>query len=136
MYSLFRFAFFERGVFGVLFASPFVTESLNKSAVLFLARGVALLPLTERVEFKAILQKGNRVQLPKLVRWRFKLESNQVLKVSATAVNVFGGWETFYATMDKSGRITIPKLALKQLGSRRQDVVLVGAMFLVRLEPA
>jgi len=58
-------------------------------------------PLTERVEFKAVLQKGNRVQLPKLVRWRFKLETSQILKVTVTAVNVFGGWETFYGKISK-----------------------------------
>jgi bifunctional DNA-binding transcriptional regulator/antitoxin component of YhaV-PrlF toxin-antitoxin module len=94
-------------------------------------------PLTERVDFKAVLQKGNRVQLPKLVRWRFKLETNQVLKVTVTAINVFGGWETFYARMDKSGRITVPKLTLKRLKSRRRDIQsLTGAVFEVRLEPA
>lgn len=116
-------------------ASLFVSESLIKSGASFAVWRVCV-PLSERVDFKAILQKGNRVQLPKLVRWRFKLESNQVLKVSVTALNVFGGWETFYATMDKSGRITIPKFVLRLLGSRRQDVVLVGAAFSVRLEPA
>jgi len=100
-----------------------------------LGRGVRV-PLTERVEFKAALQKGNRVQLPKLVRWRFKLETDQTLKVSVTAVNVFGGWETFYARMDKSGRITIPKLTLRQLGSRRPDVNLTGAIMMLRLEPS
>ena len=95
------------------------------------------MPLTERVDFKAVLQKGNRVQLPKLVRWRFKLETSQVLKVTVTAVNVFGGWETFYCRMDKSGRITIPKLALKQLQSGRRDLQsLTGAVMEVRVEPA
>jgi len=39
------------------------------------------LPLTEAVEFKTILQKGNRVQLPRLIRWKFKLETDQILKV-------------------------------------------------------
>ena len=93
--------------------------------------------LTERVDFKAVLQKGNRVQLPKLVRWRFKLETSQVLKVTVTAVNVFGGWETFYGRMDKSGRMTIPKLVLKQLQNRRRDIQsFTGAVFEVRLEPA
>ena len=94
------------------------------------------MPLTERIEFKAALQKGNRVQLPKLVRWRFKLETSQILRVSVTAVNFFSGWETFYAKMDKSGRITIPKLALRELGIRRPDVSLTGAVMMVRLEPA
>jgi bifunctional DNA-binding transcriptional regulator/antitoxin component of YhaV-PrlF toxin-antitoxin module len=89
------------------------------------------------VKFKAILQKGNRVQLPRLVRWRFQLETSQVLKVDVTAVNVFGGWETFYGRMDKSGRITIPKLALKQLQSWRSDLqTLTGATMEVQIEPA
>jgi len=94
------------------------------------------MPLTERVEFKARIQKGNRIQLPKLVRWRFKLETNQILKVSGIITNFFGGWETFYARMDKSGRVTIPKLTLKLLGSMRPDESLTGAVMLVRLEPA
>ena len=95
------------------------------------------MPLTERMEFNAMLQKGNRVQLPKLVRWRFKLETSQILKVTVTAVNVFGSWETFYGKMDKSGRMTIPKLALRQLQSRRRDLQsLTGAIMQVRVEHA
>jgi len=31
-------------------------------------------PLTECVEFKTVLQRGDRVQVPKLVRWEYKLE--------------------------------------------------------------
>ena len=95
------------------------------------------MPLTERVKFKTVLQKGNRVQLPKLVRWKYKLEPDQVLKVTVTAANIFGGWETFYARMDKSGRITIPKLTLKLLQDRtREKQSLTGAVMEVRLEPA
>jgi hypothetical protein len=44
--------------------------------------------------------------------------------------------ENFYAKMDKSGRITIPKLTLKLLGSLRPEVSLTGAVMLVQLEPA
>jgi len=65
------------------------------------------MPLTRKVSFKTVLQRGNRIQLPKLVRWKYKLEQDQVLKVTVTAASVFAGWETFYARMDKSGRITI-----------------------------
>ena len=36
--------------------------------------------LTEQVEFQTALQGGNRVQVPKLVRWKYKLDSDQVLK--------------------------------------------------------
>lgn len=117
-------------------ASFFVVKSLIKAVVHLCLARCSCVPLTERVDFKAVLQKGNRVQLPKLVRWRFKLETDQILQVSVTAVNVFGGWETFYAKMDKSGRITIPRLTLKQLGSRRQDVRLTGTVMMVRLAPA
>jgi bifunctional DNA-binding transcriptional regulator/antitoxin component of YhaV-PrlF toxin-antitoxin module len=94
-------------------------------------------PLTECVSFKAVLQKGNRVQVPKLVRWRFKLETSQVLKATVAAVYVFGGCETFYGRMDKSGRLTIPKIVLKQLqGQRRDQESLTGAIMAVKLEPA
>ena len=94
-------------------------------------------PLTERVDFKATLQKGNRVQLHKLVRWQFKLETSQVLKVTVTAIKVFGGWETFYGRMDKSGRLTIPRLTLQLVLERmRGDPSLTGAVIEVRLEPA
>jgi bifunctional DNA-binding transcriptional regulator/antitoxin component of YhaV-PrlF toxin-antitoxin module len=93
-------------------------------------------PLTETVNFKTVLQRGNRIQLPKLVRWRYKLESDQVLKVTVTAVNSFAGWETFCAMMDKSGRITIPKLTLKLLQEgTHEKQSLTGAVMEVRLEP-
>jgi len=93
-------------------------------------------PLTERVSFKAMLQRGKRVQLPKLVRWRFKLESDQVLKVTVKVAGLYGSWETFYARMDKSGRITVPKLTLALLeNSAREKQSLTGAVMEVRLEP-
>jgi len=37
------------------------------------------MPLTEKVTFKTLLQKGNRLQVPELIRWQFKMESNQIL---------------------------------------------------------
>ena len=95
------------------------------------------MPLTERVDFKAVLHKGNRVQVPKLLLWRFKLEASQALKATVTAANVFSGWETFYGRMDKSGRLSIPKIVLKQLQSqRRNNKSLTGAIMEVKLEPA
>jgi hypothetical protein len=42
-----------------------------------------------------MLQKGNRVQVSKVVRWQFKMDTEQVLKVSVHVVDVFNGWETF-----------------------------------------
>ena len=45
--------------------------------------------------------------------------------------------ECFYAEMDKSGRITIPALTRKLLGSAKRDErSLVGSVLEIRLEPA
>jgi hypothetical protein len=38
--------------------------------------------LTTTVAFKATLQKGDRFQIPRPIRWQFKLEPNQVLEVT------------------------------------------------------
>jgi hypothetical protein len=37
------------------------------------------MPLTEKVTFETMLEKGNRLQIPKLIQWQFKLKQNQVL---------------------------------------------------------
>ena len=98
---------------------------------------VLYMPLTERAEFKTVLQKGNRLQVPKLIRWKHKLESSQVLRVSIAAVNRLGSWETFHARIDKSGRITVSRLMQEQVSgtaSRKQS--LIGEIVFVRIEPS
>jgi hypothetical protein len=92
------------------------------------------LPLTEKVTFKAVLQKGNRVQIPKLIRWQFKIEPDQTLKVAASALNTWTGSEYFYAKMGKDGRILIPKLTIALLGREKTDRA--GYVLQVALEPA
>jgi DNA-binding transcriptional regulator/RsmH inhibitor MraZ len=91
-------------------------------------------PLTQKVSFKTMLQKGNRVQVPKVVRWQFKMDTEQVLKVSVTAINVWSGWQSFYAQMDKSGRVTIPKLTRELL--RDKEKSLTSCIMEVMVEPA
>jgi bifunctional DNA-binding transcriptional regulator/antitoxin component of YhaV-PrlF toxin-antitoxin module len=93
-------------------------------------------PLTEAVGFKARLQKGNRIMVPKPVRWRFKLESSQVLRVTVHPLEVRFCSEEFYGRMDKSGRITVPWLVLKVLEGEIEGRSLVGAIFDVTVEPA
>jgi hypothetical protein len=44
------------------------------------------MPLTEKVAFTATLQSKNTVQIPKLIRWRFKMESGQALKVGVNSL--------------------------------------------------
>jgi hypothetical protein len=56
--------------------------------------------------------------------------------VMVCPVDVRVSWETFYGRMDKSGRITIPKLTLSLLQSCAHDQSLVGAVMEVSIEPA
>ena len=90
------------------------------------------MPLTEKVEFTTQLQLGNRIQVPRLIRWQYKLEPSQVLKISVhtTRILVF---RTFYGTMRKDGRITIPKLTLKLMNEDQE--ALIRQPLTVRLEP-
>ena len=92
------------------------------------------MPLTQKVTFKTMLQRGNRVQVPKLVRWQFKMETKQVLKVGVNAINLWTGRQFFYAKMGKDGRILIPKLTMALLRSEKPD--LAGYVMEVTLEPA
>jgi hypothetical protein len=97
------------------------------------------LPLTGVVSFNALLQKGNRVQVPKLVRWQFKLEATQVLRVTVKVEtsHFTSASESFYARMSRDGRITVPLLTLALLQKRRDmDEGLVGCVFEVKIEPA
>jgi len=92
------------------------------------------LPLTQRVSFKTMLQKQNRLQVPRLVRWRFKLEASEVLRVTVTVVGSAGGErESFLARMQKDGRIVIPKFTLALL--KRDEPSLEGYAMEVTLEP-
>lgn len=81
-----------------------------------------------------MMQRGNRAQVPKLVRWQFKMEPDQVLKVGVNAINLWTGWQFFYAKMGKDGRITLPKLQRELLRGREQN--LTGYVMEVTLEPA
>jgi hypothetical protein len=89
-------------------------------------------PLTESVDFKVVLQRGNRIQIPRLIRWQYRMEPDQVLKVKVRTES----WreEEFYACMGKDGRLTIPKLTLELL--QREDESLVGYVLEITLEPA
>jgi len=66
-------------------------------------------PLTETVEFLARSQKYNRIQVPVEVRWRYKLEHGELLKMSVQPVgSFFVSGEEFIAKLMRGGRITIP----------------------------
>jgi hypothetical protein len=91
------------------------------------------MPLTEKVTFKTLLQKGNKLQVPELIRLQFKIETNQVLNVGVNDLNVQSGWQFFFAKMGKDGRVRVPKLILTLLGEENSD--LTGHILEVTLEP-
>lgn len=92
------------------------------------------MPLTEKVTFTAMLQSFNKVQIPKVIRWRFKMESGQVLKVGVNFLGMHKGWQFFYAKMRKDGRVVIPKLVLSLFDDEKTS--LTGYVLEVMLEPA
>lgn len=93
------------------------------------------LVLTERVIFKTMFQKGNRVQVPRRIRWRFKMDSRQVLRAKVYVVGHYGVFQTFYTQMGKDGRITIPWIQRKLLKDKR-ITTLEHRIIEVTLEPA
>ena len=54
------------------------------------------MPLTQKVTFETMLEKGNRLQIPKLIQWQFKMEQNQVLRVGVSPKRVWGGGAKFF----------------------------------------
>ena len=94
------------------------------------------MPLTCSVSFKAVIGRGNRIQIPTLIRWEFKLESTQLLTVS---IQSFGREvdEVFYAKMNKDGRITIPKINAELIKTQLQtEGTLSEYAFEITLSPA
>ena len=66
------------------------------------------MPIIEKIAFKNVLEKGSRIQVPKLIRWEFKVETNQLLNVGVNDINTQIGWQFFFAKMSKEGRIKFP----------------------------
>jgi bifunctional DNA-binding transcriptional regulator/antitoxin component of YhaV-PrlF toxin-antitoxin module len=97
--------------------------------------GVFDLPLKRSVGFRAVLQKGNRFQVPKLVRWEFRMEPGQVLRVRVGRVNHYEE-EYFFGRMSRDGRITIPKLTVDLLQEKIDGKSMVGHVLEVHLSPS
>jgi len=70
------------------------------------------LPLSGAEVFVAKLQRHNRLVLPKVVRWKHKIEAGELLRVSIELVESAFSREVFLAKVTVDGRITVPKLHL------------------------
>jgi bifunctional DNA-binding transcriptional regulator/antitoxin component of YhaV-PrlF toxin-antitoxin module len=94
------------------------------------------MPLTESVTFKTKLQRHNRIVVPMLFRWRFKMERGELLKAN---VRVFSSEnyeeETFLAKTTSDGRLTIPKLTMEIL-TQREEKNITGVILEVTTSPA
>lgn len=71
-------------------------------------------------EFVGRLQKGNRVQVPVLIRWKNKLEPGEVLEVSICADYGDG---SFYAKLGVDGRFIIPKIIRERIKAEPGDML-------------
>jgi hypothetical protein len=91
------------------------------------------MPLTQKVTFQTVLEKGNRVQIPKLIRMQFKMEHDQVLRAGINALDSGQGWHFFYTKMAKDGRIHINRLTVLILQGEKPN--LTGYLLEITLEP-
>ncbi len=91
------------------------------------------MPINEKVSFKTMLQKGNRIQIPELIRGQFKVETNQMLNIGVNDQTTQSSWQFFYAKMKKDGRILIPLLIIKLLQENESKIT--GHILEVTIEP-
>jgi hypothetical protein len=93
------------------------------------------LPLNQSVTFKTKLQRQNRLQIPKLIRMKYKLETSEILKVTvAIQIGLSMGREIFFTKMYESGRIHVPDLTVALLSRDKQSIE--GRAIEVKIEPA
>ena len=94
------------------------------------------MPLTEIASFKAKLENRNRIQIPSLLRWRYKMEQGELLKAN---VRVFGSEnyeeEIFLTKMTSDGRLTIPKITMNVF-KQREEKNMTGCILEVTISPA
>jgi len=74
------------------------------------------------------------LQVPNVIRWEFKMEKGEALKVTVNVVGLFSNTESYWTKMRKDGRITVPKLVLALL--KQKETSLEGYTMEVTLEPA
>lgn len=79
------------------------------------------MPLKFEEKFLAKLQKGNRVQIPVLVRWRHKLKPREVFKVQVAKSIIIPA--TFYGRLTRDGRLTIPKTVIQEIKAEPGDIL-------------
>ena len=72
------------------------------------------MPLTALISFKVKLEARNRIRIPLLFRWKYRMEPGELLSVTAELFES-GISEDFPARMTGDGRLTVPKLTIDVL---------------------
>ena len=90
------------------------------------------MPLTQAVSSKAVVQKNLRIHIPVVVRWRFKLEPGEIFKVH---LKLGHRYEEFYGRMGVDGRLTVPKVMVKEFLKSEGEESLEGYTVEVTLYP-
>jgi len=67
---------------------------------------------------------------------KYKVEPNEVLKVTVDALSLWGGPQSFLAKVRKDGRILVPKLSIALLKRDKPGWCLEGHALQVILEPS
>ncbi len=75
--------------------------------------------------FHAKVQKALRLQVPRVLRWKYKLEAGMVLRVQVEKVDTCKS-HTYLTRLQCSGRISIPKIAAEIVELQPGDLVRVG----------
>jgi len=63
-----------------------------------------------------------RIQIPRLLRWKYKLDPGDVMRVQVTNMNSYD-YREFLAKMQQGGRITVPKTYVELLSLKLHQLV-------------
>jgi len=80
--------------------------------------------LKDKVSFLARLQVENRIQIPVEVRWRYKLEPGQILRLKIYPMKGLSS-EEFFARLQLGGRINVPWEAVWALELKHGEMLRV-----------
>lgn len=73
--------------------------------------------------------------MPRLVRWRYKMEAGELLKVNVSPFSSENyQQEEFFAKMTRDGHLTVPKLTMEVLAEGEKEN-LAGCIFEVSIRP-
>jgi len=81
------------------------------------------MPLEKEEVFLAKLQKGNRIQIPVVIRGMHKLRVNEILGIEVRSTKDMLDYRDFYAMVSNDGRFVIPKIIVEKLELEIKDMV-------------